>query len=79
MRSTFVELVPSGLGFSCNSIKDCKTSGTKVSRLDEFRFIISLSKVTQMWRHHKFSQRNKVTKRGRLGGEGGGLGVEHKI
>ena len=28
------------------------------------RSIMSLNKITQVWRDHPFSQRNKVTKRG---------------
>ena len=40
------------------------SSSTEVSRLNMFRSIILLVKITyQMWHHHPFRQRNKTTKR----------------
>ena len=47
-------------------------AGTKVPRLQKVWSIISLSKITQMWRDHSFTQRNKVTKRA-------GTGVEQNL
>ena len=47
-----------------NNIWKTGLSGTMVPRLDMCRSIISLNRIThQMWRDHKFSQRNKATKR----------------
>ena len=47
--------------YVCETQQGC--SGTKVPRLNIYKSIISLSKIThQMWHGHPFSQRNKTSK-----------------
>ena len=47
-------------------------SGTKVPKLDMYRFILSLSKIAhQMWRDHPFSHRNMTTEKTVGAGVGG--------